>query len=101
MTRYTEANREEARHEAWIESGGPAKFTETHARLAFQYIALHMTDWTILSHERIRENDAHVLEVVVRRGDDVRLIRWNSFNKGFMTNYGTVGWIIFDPKAVR
>lgn len=91
---------EEARYEAWVMSGGVAKATAKHKDLAYSYMSEKMNDWRTLSHDMVRVSagDIHVVEAVVRRGDQVRLIRWNSFNRGFMTNHNTVGWVIFDPK---
>lgn len=98
---FDELAQEEARYELWLMGDGPDKATKANKDLAYAYLAKHMNGWRTLSHDMVRDGDIHVLEAVVRLGDQVRLIRWTHFNKGFMTNHNSLGWVIFDPTKLE
>jgi len=92
---YTEAERLDARYEAWIASGGPAKTTRRQAELADAALdALIAAGWTILQQRMIPEFDIEVMEAVIRKGDRLELISWSTFNKGWMRKAAS-GWTIF------
>lgn len=97
---YTDEEREEAAYELWLIQGGPEKEQvkqQVAARLAIAEIETK-TSWRVLSEDMVREafTDYAVLEVVVRKGDQIRLLRWKPFNKGFMEKLD-YGWGIFYP----
>lgn len=95
---YTEAERLDARYEAWIASGGPAIVTHQHARLASDGLdTLIAAGWTVLQQRMIPEFDIEVMEAVIRKGDRLELISWSTFNKGWMRKTAS-GWTIFGER---
>jgi hypothetical protein len=100
-TKYTEAEREEARYEMWVESGGRAKMADEHRELALKSVDedIKPNGWKLLSYEVVTESgsDFAVAELVIRRGNDLELIRWKPFNKGWMVKLDH-GWGIFNAK---
>lgn len=95
-------DREEIAHERWVLSGGPDKMATEHAVLAGGSLVeeIQYAGWTVLSSEMIRPpmTEVMVCEAVIRRADTVHLIRWNTFNKGWMKK--GIGWTIFSPLGV-
>jgi hypothetical protein len=98
--KYTPEEIEEAKYEAWVLSGGPAKVTEREKKRAWEYVAQKLVGWKTISFDmRVDFDGVNVLEAIVRRNDQVRLIRWKPFNGGFMTPLANgMGWIIFNPE---
>jgi len=95
---YTEAERLDARYEAWIASGGPEIVTQQQARLASNALdTLIAARWSILQQRMIPEFDIEVMEAVIRKGDRLELISWSTFNKGWMRKAAS-GWTIFSER---
>jgi len=96
---YTEAEREEARYEAWVMTGGREEARLKHAQLAEEVMKwVKGYGWTVLTQTMEREigDEFDLMTAVIRKGDKVKLIRWNTFNKGFMEKLES-GWGIFYP----
>lgn len=97
----TEEDREAARYEIWIMNDGPAKATTKHKALAEQSIVedLEANGWDVLSKEIVKPllEDVSKYELVVRKKDMVKILRWNTFNKGWMEKSESGGWLIFRP----
>lgn len=102
MTCLTEEEREECLYERWIIAGGPAKAKTEHEALALASLdALREAGYAVLSQEMKCQpfRDVEVVEAVVRKGDKLNLIIWQTFNRGWMTQSPGGGWVIFDPLA--
>ncbi len=92
---------EDAKYEIWVMNDGPAKHTAKHQELARQYLdeLVNMDGWKVLSTEMKRDYDTSKMEAVIRRGDVLKLLQWNSFNKGFMEKSPSGAWLIFKRGA--
>lgn len=95
----TADEREEAAWAAWVVAGGPEKATAEHeaaARASLQ--DLEADGWTTLSAELKREAFADVatIEAVLRKADRAVVVKWNTFNRGWMEK-GPNGSTIFQP----
>lgn len=102
---YTATEMEEARYEFWVMGGGREAGEAKHAELATEAQA-DLTDagWDILTTAMKRHGDCAefpVQELVIRRLNVVRIIRWHTFNKGWMTADGQHGNRIFYPTNVN
>ncbi len=99
--KLTPEQKDEANYEIWIMNDGPEKHTKKHQELARQYLdeLVNMDGWKVLSTEMVRDYDTSKMEAVIRRGDVLKLIHWNSFNKGFMEKGPSGGWFIFERGA--
>ena len=101
-TQFTEAELEDARYEIWLASGGPAKAQNKHAVLAQESIDndLGPNGWKVLDEDMTKTSghDFAITELVVRRGNELKLIHWSAFNKGWMEKLD-YGWGIFRPEA--
>lgn len=86
MTRLTTAEQDEAAYIAWIENGGPAKAQAKHDQLAVD-AEPELTDagWRILEKRMVMTTaqSFYVVELVIRRAQVVRIVRWHTFNKGW------------------
>lgn len=102
--RYTEEELEEIRYEKWLMSGGPDKARAEHQAAARASLAGEISEagWSVLHSqaERWELSDYDVLEAVVRREMEVRIIRWKPFNRGWMTPSPSGGWLIWRPEEV-
>jgi Iap family predicted aminopeptidase len=87
-TKITAEEHEEYKYECWIMSGGREKQEKEHKELAevSMIIDLESKGYEILSKKMVRQCMAEykTMEVVVRRGDNVKLLQWSTFNKGWM-----------------
>ena len=97
----TEEDREAARYEIWLLNDGPSKMTAKHKELAEISMKedLEANGFEILSKEITKPwmEDVSVYEVVVRKGDDLKILKWQTFNKGWMEKSQHGGWTIFHP----
>lgn len=102
MTCLTEEDREEIMYYRWIASGGPETAKLAHEALALASLdTLRAAGFAVLSEAMVKPicQDVEVIEAVVRKGSArPQLIRWQTFNKGWMRDTGA-GWVIFDPLA--
>lgn len=93
---YSDAEREEAAYELWVISGGRASRQQAELEAAHASIVdLENKGYLVLSKElRCDASDEFpVLEVVIRKGDELSILRWKPFNKGWMKK--GIGWSIF------
>lgn len=101
----TPDEQEEIAYEKWVIAGGPEKAKIEHEALARESLTvLEGAGFKVLSEELVREaaHDFPVIEAVVRKGDELVLIRWQTFNRGWMQKMRSGGWVIFSPlKAPR
>ena len=105
MSKITQQEREDARHEMWVVSGGRDIAERHNITLADASIAVELADagWRVLERELIDDhwNEIRLVQVVVRRGDTIRMLKWQPFNKGWMFRSApggcSGGWLIFDP----
>ena len=96
---YTKAEVEEARYEMWVLAGGREKGRLANAQLAEASLKeVAEKGWKVLSQtmEKESEDEFELMTAVVRKGNEVKLIRWNAFNKGWMEKL-EYGWGIFKP----
>ena len=91
---YSAAEREEAAYEMWVISGGRAARQQAELEAAHAAIVdLERKGYRVLSKELVSDVEFQVLEVVVRAGDELSILRWKPFNKGWMKK--GIGWSIF------
>lgn len=102
MTRRTQeqiqADKDEAQYIGWIMTEGPARAEARNKELAeASIIELENAGYKVLSREMKRGfmEEYNKMEIVVRKGDAVKILQWNSFNKGWMQRAETGGSFIF------
>lgn len=89
---------EEARELVWYATGGPARMTEEHRQLANASIEeLEAAGWKVIDRTFEREpfEDVALTTIVIRPADDirdVRVLRWNTFNRFWMLGHKSGGW---------
>ena len=86
--KYTAAQNEEYKYEVWAMSGGRERGAVKHRALATASIAtLEAAGYEILSKKEKRIGDFaefNTMELVVRKGDSLLILEWNTFNEGWM-----------------
>jgi hypothetical protein len=93
--------RQDATYEAWLLTSGPDKLSAEHVLRAQAsiYRVLQPANWKILTKETIKSfmEDVKVLEIVIRSLDNnqVKLLRWNIHNNGWMEKLDGGGWSVF------
>ena len=95
---YSQEDRYEIAYMRWVINDGPRKATNEHMGLANSSLILLMNDgWRVLENRMVKtaESEIELTEVVIRKGNVIHLLRWNTFNKGWMRDTGH-GWIIFN-----
>lgn len=101
MLNFTAAEIEESKYDAWGLSGGRESSEAKHEALATE-AQVDLTDagWDILTSTMKHHGDCAefpVQELVVRRLNVVRIIRWHTFNKGWFEADGRHGNGAFRP----
>ena len=92
MSEYSQQELEDAKYEIWLESDGPAQAEAKHQGLADATLAdLENAGWHILGGNLIRGFEFRVTELVIRRGDDVRIVIWHPGNEEWFTSNGPGG----------
>jgi hypothetical protein len=89
---------EEAKYELWLLSGGLEQHENLHKFLAESSLYF-MRGWRVLEHKLIDDlwHEARLVEAVIRRGSEAKIIRWDAFNQGWMTPSPGGGWVQFNP----
>jgi len=89
MTEYPQSEIEDARYEIWLETGGPAKAEAKHHDLANAARGALLDDgWVILTNQVVKGFEFLVTEMVIRRGDDLRIVVWHPSNREWFTSNG-------------
>ena len=89
---YSQQEIEDAKYEIWLESDGPAKAEAKHSKLAYQARDALLADgWKVLTNADVRAFEFQVVELVIRRGDDVRIVIWHPGNEEWFTSNGPGG----------
>lgn len=97
MPKYTHEELNEARYELYLMSDEPKRDQDRHEGLAdAALIDLERAGWKVLEKKMVREpfTDFAVVEVVIRKDDQLKLIRWHPGNKGWFEKL-SAGWGIF------
>jgi len=101
--RYDEDQRkweaeEEIREMRWYATGGPDRMTKEHRQLANASIEeLEAAGWKVIERTFEREpfEDVALTTIIIRPENDfrdVRVLRWNAFNKFWMIGHKSGGW---------
>ena len=98
--KITAAEREEVAYEMYLETGGREAAQEKNKHLALVATQdLIEAGWDILTenmkHFGFETCEHALLELVIRKGQEVRIIRWQPYNNGWFTADGKHGNGIF------
>ena len=96
MTKYSEAEMEEAKYEIWIMDGGRERLQAKHDALAMASIEdLKSKGYEVVKISKVNDYDLNLFKLVVLKGDTALVLRWCTGNKGWMQSSPSGGFYLF------